>query len=34
MYGDRDIMIVDFGTAITIDYVVDGAFKGVIFHPA
>lgn len=28
MYGDRDIMIVDFGTAITIDYVVDGAFKG------
>lgn len=28
MYGDKDIMIVDFGTAITIDYVVDGAFKG------
>ena len=28
MYGDSDTMIVDFGTAITIDYVVDGAFKG------
>lgn len=28
MYPDCDIMIVDFGTAITIDYVVDGAFKG------
>lgn len=28
MYGDNDTMIVDFGTAITIDYVVDGAFKG------
>ena len=28
MYPDNDIMIIDFGTAITIDYVVDGAFKG------
>ena len=28
MYPDSDIMIIDFGTAITIDYVVDGAFKG------
>ena len=28
MYPDSDVMIIDFGTAITIDYVVDGAFKG------
>ena len=28
LYPDRDVMIVDFGTAITIDYVEDGAFKG------
>lgn len=28
MYDSTDIMIVDFGTAITIDYVVGGAFKG------
>jgi type III pantothenate kinase len=28
MYPDSNIMIIDFGTAITIDYVVDGAFKG------
>ncbi|MBR4964751.1 MAG: type III pantothenate kinase [Alistipes sp.] len=28
MYPDSDIMIVDFGTAITIDYVIDGAFVG------
>lgn len=28
MYPDSDIMVVDFGTAITIDYVVDGAFVG------
>ena len=28
LYPASDIMIVDFGTAITIDYVVDGAFLG------
>ena len=28
MYPDCDIMIVDFGTAITIDFVEGGAFKG------
>ncbi|MBQ8366968.1 MAG: type III pantothenate kinase [Alistipes sp.] len=28
LYPESDIMIVDFGTAITIDYVVDGAFLG------
>lgn len=28
LYSDGDIIIVDFGTAITIDYVVDGRFKG------
>lgn len=28
MYDGCDAMIVDFGTAITIDYVVDGAFLG------
>ena len=28
LYPASDIMIVDFGTAITIDYVEDGAFKG------
>ena len=28
LYPDGDIVIVDFGTAITIDYVVDGRFKG------
>ena len=28
LYPERDIMIVDFGTAITIDYVIDGAFCG------
>ena len=28
MYPDSDIMIVDFGTAITIDFVEEGAFKG------
>lgn len=28
MYPDSDIMIVDFGTAITIDFVEGGAFKG------
>ena len=28
MYSDCDIMIVDFGTAITIDFVEGGAFKG------
>ena len=28
MYPDSNVMIIDFGTAITIDYVVDGAFKG------
>lgn len=28
LYPDHDIMIVDFGTAITIDYVEGGAFKG------
>ncbi|MBO5671921.1 MAG: type III pantothenate kinase [Alistipes sp.] len=28
LYPSSDIMIVDFGTAITIDYVVDGSFKG------
>ena len=28
MYPNCDIMIVDFGTAITIDFVEDGAFKG------
>ena len=28
MYPDCDIMIVDFGTAITIDFVESGAFKG------
>ena len=28
MYPDCDIMIVDFGTAITIDFVEAGAFKG------
>ena len=28
MYPDSDIMVVDFGTAITIDYVEEGRFKG------
>ena len=28
LYPDSDIMIVDFGTAITIDFVEGGAFKG------
>ena len=28
MYGDGDVLIVDFGTAITIDYVEGGRFKG------
>jgi type III pantothenate kinase len=28
LFGDSDLMIVDFGTAITIDYVEDGVFKG------
>lgn len=28
LYPDHDLMIVDFGTAITIDYVEGGAFKG------
>ena len=28
LYPDNDILIVDFGTAITVDYVVDGRFKG------
>ena len=28
LYPDCDLLIVDFGTAITIDYVVDGCFKG------
>lgn len=28
MYPDGDIMVVDFGTAITIDYVEDGRYKG------
>ena len=28
LYPDHNIMIVDFGTAITIDYVEGGAFKG------
>ncbi|MBO5831993.1 MAG: type III pantothenate kinase [Alistipes sp.] len=28
MYPGRDIMVVDFGTAITIDYVVDNVFLG------
>lgn len=28
MYDAEEYMIVDFGTAITIDYVVDGAFRG------
>ena len=28
LYEGSDLMIVDFGTAITIDYVVDGAFCG------
>ncbi|MBR2367428.1 MAG: type III pantothenate kinase [Alistipes sp.] len=28
LYPDSDIMIVDFGTAITIDYVENGIFKG------
>jgi type III pantothenate kinase len=28
LFPDGDLMIVDFGTAITIDYVVDGAFVG------
>lgn len=28
LYPSSDIMIVDFGTAITIDYVIDGSFKG------
>ena len=28
MFPERDIMVVDFGTAITIDYVVDNAFLG------
>lgn len=28
MYPDSDILLIDFGTAITIDYVVDGRFKG------
>ncbi|MBQ3233644.1 MAG: type III pantothenate kinase [Alistipes sp.] len=28
MYPDSDIMVVDFGTAITIDYVEEGRYKG------
>ena len=28
LYGEGDKLIVDFGTAITIDYVVDGVFRG------
>lgn len=28
LYDAREFMIVDFGTAITIDYVVDGVFRG------
>lgn len=28
LYPDEDLMIVDFGTAITIDYVEDGEFRG------
>ena len=28
MEPDSDVMVVDFGTAITIDYVVDGEFRG------
>lgn len=28
LFPEQDIMIVDFGTAITIDYVIDEAFKG------
>lgn len=28
LYGDGDKLIVDFGTAITIDYVEDGVFRG------
>ena len=28
LYPDADLLVVDFGTAITIDYVVDGAFCG------
>lgn len=28
MYPDSDVMVVDFGTAITIDYVEDGRYKG------
>lgn len=28
MYPERGIMVVDFGTAITIDYIVDNAFLG------
>ena len=28
LYPECDIMIVDFGTAITIDYVVDGRYRG------
>ena len=28
MSPDSDVMVVDFGTAITIDYVVDGEFRG------
>ena len=28
LYPEHDIMIVDFGTAITIDYVIDGRYRG------
>ncbi len=28
LYGDRDMLIVDFGTAITYDLVADGTFRG------
>jgi type III pantothenate kinase len=28
LHPDKELMIVDFGTAITIDFVLDGAFKG------
>ena len=28
MSPDSDVMVVDFGTAITIDYVIDGEFRG------
>ena len=28
MEPDSDVMVVDFGTAITIDYVIDGEFRG------